>query len=283
MVEQPSKTGTLYVVATPIGNLEDVSERAIRTLSEVDLIAAEDTRISRILTNRYGVRTPLVAYHQHNETRRAPVLVDRLVRGENIAVISDAGTPLISDAGYLLVRMAQERGITVTAVPGPCAAVAALSIAGLPTDRFAFEGFLPARAASRRRRLRTLREEPRTLIFYESVHRIVATLRDMVEILGEDREAAVSRELTKKFETIRRDTLKNLAHWIAADPDQQKGEFVVLVRGCAQAGADLQEAERVLKILIKTVPVKQAVALAAEITGSNKNRLYRLALRIRGP
>ncbi len=282
MVEQPSKTGTLYVVATPIGNLDDISERAVRTLSEVDVVVVEDTRISRKLMDRCGIRPRTVAYHEHNESRRAPELVARLIRGDNLALISDAGTPLISDAGYRLVRLAQERGIAVVAVPGPCAAIAALSVAGLPTDRFAFEGFLPARAAPRQRRLQALAADDRTLIFYESVHRIVATLRDMVAIFGEDREAAIARELTKKFESTKRGALEDVLHWLEREPRRQKGEFVVLVRGSPEVEHDLREAERVLTILLRTLPLKPAVALAAEITGGGKNRLYRLALRIQG-
>ncbi len=282
MAEQPGKGGVLYIVATPIGNLEDISARAIRILSQVDIIAAEDTRVSRKLADRYHIDTPLLAYHDHNERQRAPQLVDRLVHGEDIALISDAGTPLISDAGYRLVRLAQERDIRVTAAPGPCAAITALSIAGLPTDRFVFEGFLPPKSAPRRHRLEALQHESCTLIFYESVHRVVATLRDMVSIFDADREGVIAREITKQFETVRRDTLVNLLVWLENEPRQRKGEFVLLVHGRRDAAPATVELERVLSLLLADLPMKQAVNLAADITGASRNDVYRLALRQSG-
>lgn len=278
MAKQPSKTGMLYVVATPIGNLEDISTRAIRILSQVDLIAAEDTRVSQKLANRYDIHTQMISYHDHNERQRAPILVGRLMHGEDIALISDAGTPLISDAGYRLVRLAQEQGIRVTAVPGPCAAITALSIAGLPTDRFVFEGFLPPRAAPRRQRLQALKDESRTIIVYESVHRILATLRDMVSMFDADREAAIAREITKKFETVKRDSLINLLAWLENEPRQRKGEFILLVHGRTDAAPAAAELERVLSLLLPALPLKQAVDLTAHITGANRNDVYRLAL-----
>lgn len=278
MAKQPSKTGMLYVVATPIGNLEDISTRAIRILSQVDLIAAEDTRVSQKLANRYDIHTQMISYHDHNERQRAPILVDRLMHGEDIALISDAGTPLISDAGYRLVRLAQEQGIRVTAAPGPCAAITALSIAGLPTDRFVFEGFLPPRAAPRRQRLQALKDESRTIIVYESVHRILATLRDMVSMFDADREAAIAREITKKFETVKRDSLINLLAWLENEPRQRKGEFILLVHGRTDAAPAAAELERVLSLLLPALPLKQAVDLTAHITGANRNDVYRLAL-----
>ncbi len=279
MAKQPGKGGILYIVATPIGNLGDISPRAIGILSQVDVIAAEDTRVSRKLADRYRIDTPMIAYHDHNERRRAPELLDRLVHGEEIALISDAGTPLINDAGYHLVRLAQEHGIRVTAAPGPCAVINALSIAGLPTDRFVFEGFLPSKAAPRRRRLEALKDESRTIIAYESVHRILATLRDMVSIFDAHREAVIAREMTKKFETVKRDTLANLLAWLENEPRQQKGEFVLLVHGRPDTAPETAELQRVLTLLRAAVPLKQAVDLAAHITGASRNEVYRLALR----
>ncbi len=282
MAEQPGKGGILYIVATPIGNMEDISARALRVLAGVDVIAAEDTRVSRKLADRYHIQTPMIAYHDHNEQRKAPQLVDKLVHDEDIALISDAGTPLISDAGYRLVRLAQQRGIRVTAVPGPCAAITALSMAGLPTDRFVFEGFLPAKAASRRRRLADLKDESRTLVFYESVHRILATLRDMAAIFDGQREAAIAREITKQFETVKRDSLAGLLAWLQDHPRQQRGEFVILVHGRTQAAPAAEELERVLSLLQAALPLKQAVELTAQITGAARNEVYRLALEDSG-
>ncbi len=282
MAKQPGKGGILYIVATPIGNLEDISARAIRILAQVDVIAAEDTRVSRKLADRYQIRTSRIAYHDHNERQRAPQLVDRLVHGEDIALISDAGTPLISDAGYRLVRLAHEQSIRVTAVPGPCAAITALSIAGLPTDRFVFEGFLPSKAAPRRQRLEALKDESRTIIFYESVHRILATLRDMVSIFDGHREGFIAREITKQFETVRRDSLVNLLAWLETEPQQRKGEFVLLVHGRPDRPAATAELERVLSLLLAALPMKQAVDLAVNITGASRNDVYRLALRQSG-
>jgi 16S rRNA (cytidine1402-2'-O)-methyltransferase len=279
VAKQPGKGGILYIVATPIGNLEDISMRAVRILSQVDVIAAEDTRVSRKLAERYQIHRPMITYHDHNERRRAPELVDRLAHGEDIALISDAGTPLISDAGYRLVRLAQEQGVCVTAVPGPCAAITALSISGLPTDRFVFEGFLPPKSALRRHRLEALKLESRTLIVYESVHRIVATLRDMVSIFDGHREAVIAREITKKFETVRSDSLANLLAWLENEPQQRKGEFVLLVRGRPDVVPATAELERVLSLLREALPLKQAVDMAAQITGASRNDAYRLALR----
>ena len=226
-----NRTGVLYVVATPIGNLQDISERAIATLKGVSRIAAEDTRHSARLLSHYGIDTPMVALHEHNEREITPKLIEKLVAGDDLALISDAGTPLISDPGFCLVRAARAAGIRVAPVPGPAACIAALSAAGLPADHFVFEGFLPVRATARRRRLEALVNESRTLVFHESSHRIVECLADMAEILGSDRPAVVARELTKVFETIESGGLAALLAWLRADPNQQKGEFVVLVQG----------------------------------------------------
>lgn len=271
--------GVLYIVATPIGNLEDIGRRAARLLAEVGTVAAEDTRHSARLLAHLGVQARLLSLHEHNEERQLEVVLDRLVRGESVALVSDAGTPLVSDPGYRLVRAAQERGLRVVPVPGASSPVTALSAAGLASDRFAFEGFLAAKAGARRRQLEMLREESRTLIFFESPHRIVECLKDMADVLGGEREAAVARELTKTFETIRRAPLAELAAWVERDPDQRKGEFVLLVAGCAQNTERVQtEGERVLAVLLEDLPVKQAAALAAKISGDSRNRLYKLAL-----
>ncbi|HEX9627150.1 MAG TPA: 16S rRNA (cytidine(1402)-2'-O)-methyltransferase [Acidiferrobacterales bacterium] len=273
--------GILYVVATPIGNLEDLSPRAARILREVDVIAAEDTRHSARLLQHFGIATPLVAFHEHNERVRTAELLEQLQAGRRIALISDAGTPLISDPGFPLVRAAREQGIVVSPVPGACAAIAALSASGLPSDRFVFAGFPPSTASARRAAFASLRDDARTLIFYESPHRIVASLEDMAAVFGADRPAVVARELTKQFETLHGDTLAALAAWVTADPDRLRGEFVVLVHGApVQTGVDA-ESERVLRVLLAELPVKQAAALAAAITGRKKNALYELALRLK--
>jgi len=278
-----NRTGVLYVVATPIGNLQDISGRAISTLKGVSRIAAEDTRHSARLLSHYGIDTPMVVLHEHNEREVTPQLLDRLAAGDDLALISDAGTPLISDPGFCLVRAVRAAGFRVAPVPGPAACIAALSVAGLPADHFVFEGFLPTRAAARRRRLEELRSEGRTVVFHESSHRIVECLADMAEILGGDRPAVVARELTKMFETIESGDLAALLIWLQADPDQQKGEFVVLVQGCPPAGDHaLDEASRqVLAVLVAELPLKQAVTLAAKITGLSRNDLYAHALEMK--
>jgi 16S rRNA (cytidine1402-2'-O)-methyltransferase len=273
--------GVLYVVATPIGNLGDMSPRAVEVLSGVDRIAAEDTRHSRPLLQHFGIVTPMVAYHEHNERQMAPRLLAMLRSAESIALISDAGTPLVSDPGYHLVRQAREEGVRVIPVPGPSAMVTALSASGLPTGRFVFEGFLPAKSAARRGCLEALKGQARTLVFFESSHRIVECLRDMAAVFGSDRQAVLARELTKTFETIHSGSLGTLADWVVGDPNQQKGEFVVLVQGAREApGNSEAEVDRVLGVLLEDLPVKQAVALAAKITGAKKNRVYERALAL---
>ncbi len=273
--------GTLYVVATPIGNLEDISARALRVLREVKLIAAEDTRHSARLMQHFGIGTPLVACHEHNEREQGSRLVQRLLAGDDLALVSDAGTPLISDPGYHLVRNARAAGVRVVPVPGACALIAALSASGLPSDRFVFEGFLPARSTARRQRLQAVVEEPRTLIFYEAPHRLLECLADLRELFGAERPAVLGRELTKTFETIKGAPLGELHDWVAADSNQQRGECVLLVEGWqAPEGEDTLSAEalRVLDLLLAELPLKRAAALAAEITGVRKNLLYQQAL-----
>lgn len=273
--------GSLYVVATPIGNLDDISARALTILRSVALIAAEDTRHSARLMQHFGIGTPLAACHEHNERDQGGRFLARLLAGEDVALISDAGTPLISDPGYHLVRQARAAGVAVVPVPGACALIAALSAAGLPSDRFIFEGFLPAKAAGRRARLEQVKEEPRTLIFYEAPHRILECLQDMQAMFGDERPALLARELTKTFETLKGMPLAELAAWVAADSNQQRGECVVLVAGWqAPEGEEAVTAEvmRVLNLLLAEMPLKRAAALAAEITGVRKNVLYQVAL-----
>ena len=287
IVTKPT-TGRLYVVATPIGNLGDFSPRARATLENCSLIAAEDTRHTGTLLKTFGISTPLVSLHEHNEAERVPALILRLQGGESIALVSDAGTPAISDPGFDLVRAAAAAGIAVVAIPGPCAAVAALSIAGLPTDRFCFEGFLAARGSARRAQLQALKLEPRTLIFYESPHRVVDTLAACAAVLGAERPATLAREITKLHETLYRGNLGELAARAAADGDMARGEIVLLIGGApaqpsAVEGDDSQGAalDRVLSVLLAELPLKQAAHLAAKITGVRDNEAYKRALRLK--
>jgi 16S rRNA (cytidine1402-2'-O)-methyltransferase len=273
MTEQ--RAGRLWVVATPIGNLDDLSARAQETLKRAALIAAEDTRHSAPLLARYGISTRLVALHEHNERDEAERLVARLQGGEDIALISDAGTPLVSDPGFRLVRAARAAGIAVSPVPGACAAIAALSVAGLPSDRFVFEGFLPTKASARRERLAELAAEPRTLVFYESSHRVRECVDDMAAVFGATRPAVLARELTKLFETVIDGDLENLAARIAADPNQERGEFVLLVGGRPEdEDSRLAEGRRVFALLRDELPPARAAKLAAAITGAARKALY---------
>lgn len=276
-----STAGTLYVVATPIGNLDDMSARALKVLGNVALIAAEDTRHTIRLLQHFGINTPLAACHDHNERDEGGRFLARLQAGDDVALVSDAGTPLISDPGYHLVRQVRAAGIAVVPVPGPCALIAALSAAGLPSDRFIFEGFLPAKAVGRRARLEQVKEEPRTLIFYEAPHRILECLVDMEAVFGAERPALLAREITKTFETLKGLPLAELRAFVADDSNQQRGECVVLVAGWSAPEDDQAingEAMRVLDLLLAEMPLKRAAALAAEITGVRKNLLYQAAL-----
>lgn len=276
--------GILYIVATPIGNLADITERALQTLRDVDVIAAEDTRHSARLLAHYGISTRCVALHEHNERNAADGLISRLQQGKSIALISDAGTPLISDPGFYLVRAVQQASCRVVPIPGASALITALSVAGLPSDRFSFEGFLPAKREARRRALEALSDESRTLIFYESTHRIFDALQDMAAVFGEQRQAAVVRELTKTFETVRRDHLGALCEWMAADDNQRRGEFVLLIHG-AENEQSLEQVEIDPKALLVEFmalqPPKAAAATVAKLTGLKKNALYELGLTLK--
>lgn len=275
MTDTRAERGKLYIVATPIGNFADLTERAREVLAAAEVIAAEDTRHTRGLLSRIGAESRLIAYHEHNEAERVPELLRRLARGESIALVSDAGTPLISDPGWRLVSAAQAEGITVVPVPGACAAVAALSAAGLPTDHFVFEGFLPRRASARAERLSRLRDEHRTLIFYEAVHRVAATLAAMGEAFGAERRAAVARELTKIHEQIATGSLAELTARLGGDIPLL-GEFVIVVAGAAATAPDEAAARRVYALLAQELEPAAALRLTSAITGVARNELYRL-------
>jgi 16S rRNA (cytidine1402-2'-O)-methyltransferase len=272
----------LYVVATPIGNFGDMSQRAVEVLREVDLIAAEDTRHSQRLLQFFAIDRPVLAYHDHSDERALHRIGSCLESGGRVALISDAGTPLISDPGYRLVRHAQDRGFAVRPVPGACAAIAALSVSGLPTDRFLFEGFLPAREGARLNRLTALAAESVTLIFYEAPHRIVASLQSMLQVFGGEREVVLAREITKTFETIRRSTLSELEQFVRNDSNQQKGEIVLIVAGKARAERDVDaDISALLLRLAQELPAKQAAAVVADCTGLRKKQLYEHLLAIK--
>ncbi|MGL5285595.1 MAG: 16S rRNA (cytidine(1402)-2'-O)-methyltransferase [Aeromonas sp.] len=269
---------TLYIVPTPIGNLADITQRALDTLRRVDLIAAEDTRHTGILLAHYQISVPTFALHDHNEQQKAEVLIGRIREGKNIALVSDAGTPLISDPGYHLVTRCREAGVKVVPLPGPCAAITALSAAGLPTDRFAFEGFLPAKAKGRDDKLQALVDEPRTLVFYESPRRVTDTIEAIARILGE-RQVVLARELTKTFESIHGLPASELLSWLAEDDNRIKGEMVLVVAGARKESDELPaEAIRTLSLLVAELPLKKAAALCAEIHDVKKNALYKYGL-----
>lgn len=276
--------GQLYVVATPIGNLGDLSPRARIILANVSCIAAEDTRHTRQLLQAFGIDRPLVSLHEHNEAAKSGELIDRLLSGESLALVSDAGTPLISDPGFDLIALARQRKITVIAVPGPCAAIAALSVAGLPTDRFLFEGFLPAKSTARRAHLQSLANETRTLVFYEAPHRVRDVLADLASVLGAQRPASVSRELTKRFETTYSGSLSELADLAARDENFARGEIVIVVAGATHQESDAValDAEQLLRALLEELSPAQAAKIAAKISGAKRNDLYSLALRLSG-
>lgn len=272
---------TLYIVATPIGNLDDITLRAIDTLKRVDLIAAEDTRHSGLLLQHLGIKAKLFSLHDHNEQEKAHVLIEKLQSGLSIALVSDAGTPLINDPGYHLVKACRENDIKVVPIPGACAAIAALSVAGLPSDKFIYEGFLPAKSKARQDSLASLITEPRTMIFYESTHRILETLKDMQTIFGADKQIVLAKELTKTWETIVSFPVNELIDWLNQDASRQKGEFVLIVAGYTESNKDIDpKAINTLKLLQKELPLKKAAAITAEIYGLKKNQLYQIGLNL---
>lgn len=276
-------SGILYIVATPIGNLKDITQRAIETLQNVNCIAAEDTRHSKRLLQHLAITTPVVSLHEHNEVERARQLIERLRQGEAIALISDAGTPLISDPGYILVQQVKKAGFPVVPIPGPCAAIAALSVAGLPTDHFVFDGFLPAKSKLRKERLEVLRAESRTIIFYEAPHRILDSLQAMQQVFGPERQMVLARELTKLFETVIAGTIEEIIDWVTQDDNQQRGEIIVLVSGMEVVSSVKEgvSSDKILITLLETLPLKQATEIAAKITGERKNDLYQRALQLK--
>ncbi len=270
---------TLYIVPTPIGNLGDITQRALDVLNNVDLIAAEDKRHSSKLLSHFGINTPMFALHDHNEQQKADFLIQKLVQGCSIALISDAGTPLISDPGYHLVNRCRQAQIKVVPLPGPCAVIAALSASGLASDRFSFEGFLPPKSKGRQDKFNEINQDPRTLIFYESPHRIIDSLNDMLAILGKKRQVVLARELTKTYETIYGAPLEELIAWLKEDPNRTRGEIVVLVAGFKAEKEVLKpEALRALAVLANELPLKKAAALVAELYPVKKNALYKWGL-----
>ena len=275
-----NSASTLYIVPTPIGNLGDITQRALAVLQSVDLIAAEDTRHTGLLLQHFAINARMFALHDHNEQQKAETLLAKLQEGQSIALVSDAGTPLINDPGYHLVRACREAGIRVVPLPGPCAAIAALSAAGLPSDRFCYEGFLPAKSKGRRDALKAIEQEPRTLIFYESTHRLLDSLDDICAVLGESRYVVLARELTKTWESIHGAPIGELAAWVKEDENRRKGEMVLIVEGFKAPVDDALPADalRTLALLQTELPLKKAAALAAEIHGVKKNALYKYAL-----
>ena len=271
----------LFVVATPIGHLDDMSYRAIDVLKSVSLIAAEDTRTSAQLMKHFNISTPLTACHEHNESNKIDILVQKLLNGEDMALISDAGTPLISDPGFKLVRAAQAYGIRVIPVPGACAAIAALSAVGLPSDRFSFQGFLASKQSQRLQQLEKLKDETQTLIFYEAPHRILDSVKDMAAVFGADRPVGFAREITKTFETIKKMALGELVEFIAADHHQQKGEIVLVVGGASEEkDMEQEKLDQLLQRLLQDLSVKAASQLAADLTGIKKKIAYQRALEL---
>lgn len=272
---------TLYIVATPIGNLNDITLRAIEILKKVDLVAAEDTRHSGLLLQHLGIKAKLFALHDHNEQEKSQLLIEKLKSGVSIALISDAGTPLINDPGYHLVKACRENEINVVPIPGACAAIAALSVAGLPSDKFSYEGFLPAKSKARQDYLMTLVNETRTMIFYESTHRLLDTLHDMQTVFGADKQIVLAKELTKTWETIVSYPVTQLINWLNEDIARQKGEFVLIVEGHTKTDMDIDpNVIHTLKLLTKELPLKKAAAITAEIYGLKKNQLYQIGLSL---
>ncbi|AOW77738.1 rRNA (cytidine-2'-O-)-methyltransferase [Colwellia sp. PAMC 20917] len=276
------ESGTLYIVATPIGNLTDISQRALDVLTHVDIIACEDTRHTQRLLSAYSIKNKTLSLHDHNERQRQDYVATLLQEGKSIALVSDAGTPLISDPGFHLVRHCRQLNLPVSPIPGACAAIAALSVAGLPTDRFSFEGFLPSKTGARQATLANLLEEPRTMVFYDAPRRAIDTVEDIVKVLGGERQVVISRELTKTFETVHSDTAENLLAWLKEDPNQLKGEMVLIIEGKKiDANAIPAKAIATLKLLLAEMKPKTACAITAEIYGVKKNALYEIALEMK--
>lgn len=274
-----NSSGTLFIVATPIGNLKDITSRALSTLESVDLIACEDTRHTQKLLSNFSIKNKTLSLHDHNERQRQEYIVELLQQGKNIALVSDAGTPLISDPGFHVVRHCRQQGLSVAPIPGACAAITALSVAGLATDRFTFEGFLPSKTGARKSVLESLSHEERTMVFYDAPRRAIDTVKDIVEVLGSERQVVLARELTKTFETIYADNAENLLAWLEQDTNQLKGEMVLIIEGYQpEPNAIAPQVEQTLKLLLKELPPKKACAIAAEIYGVKKNTLYDLAL-----
>ncbi|MGB2466370.1 MAG: 16S rRNA (cytidine(1402)-2'-O)-methyltransferase [Porticoccaceae bacterium] len=276
-----NQSGTLYIVATPIGHLGDMVPRAVETLQSVSVIACEDTRHSKKLLDHFSIDKPCIAYHDHADKKSSHNILKRLGRGEDVALISDAGTPLISDPGYRLVSEARQQGYSVIPVPGACAAIAALSVAGLPTDKFKFMGFLPAKSTQRKTALAAIKGGTETMVYYEAPHRIADTLADMAEVLGADRDAFMAREISKTFETYLQGSMAELLELVQADSNQQRGEIVLVVAGAASE-PDLVsvDAEKVLGLLLKELPLTKAASLTAKISGGDKKQLYQLGLSL---
>lgn len=281
LVMNSNQSGTLYIVATPIGNLGDMVPRAVETLQSVSVIACEDTRHSKKLLGHFSIDKPCIAYHDHADKKSSYKLIQRLLNGEDIALISDAGTPLISDPGYRLVSEARGQGVSVVPIPGACAAISALSVSGLPTDSFRFIGFLPAKTSQRKTALGELKTGAQTMVCYEAPHRIIETITDMIEIFGTDRPSFMAREMTKKFETYLHGTLEELLQQVSVDINQQRGEIVLVVGGDINSSEVISaEAERIIGLLIKELPLTKAASITAKITGGDKKQLYNLALSL---
>lgn len=274
--------GTLYIVATPIGNREDITLRALNVLKSVDFILAEDTRHSIPLLTSLGIKNALESLHAHNENDKSKHIITQLLAGKSVALISDAGTPLISDPGYVLVKLAREQDIPVVPIPGACALITALSAAGVPCDSFLFSGFLPARQSARQAKLESLRTTLSTLIFYESTHRILECLDDLAQVYGQDLEIVLAKELTKTFERFVTGTLVEVKNWLLAEPAHSKGEFVLIIPPRPELPQQKAH-EELLGILLEELPLKQAVAIACKLSKANKNELYDLALKIKKP
>ena len=276
-------TGELYLVATPIGDMTDIAERALGILNTVDIVAVEDKRKSSRLFSHFGIKTPMISYHDHGEEKQIKKIIDELLCGKSVALICDAGTPLIADPGYKLVKAAKSKSIKVSPIPGPCALIAAISASGLPSDRFIFEGFLPSKSNARITKIKNISEDPRTIIFYETPHRILEALKDMIKIIGPLRQIVFARELTKTYETFISGSLESVLEIIEKDLNQQKGEIVIVLAGAdsLEKRSETQDSKRILSVLLEELPLKQAVSLGAKITGIQKNIFYKLALDLK--